>query len=93
MEVALLKAEQTPHDADLINAIFRTAHTIKGSAGLFGLDPVVSFTHHAENVLDKVRAGQLTLDQDLVVLFFEVCDHMRTLINHVAAGSQPGPGH
>lgn len=91
MEVALLKVEQTPHDADLINAIFRTAHTIKGSAGLFGLDPVVSFTHHAENVLDKVRAGQLTLAQDLVALFFEVCDHMRTLINHVAAGSQPGP--
>ena len=57
MEEALLRVEQSPDDADLINAIFRAAHTIKGSAGLFGLDHVVHFTHNAENILDRVRAG------------------------------------
>ena len=65
MEAALLQIEQSPDDADLINAIFRAAHTIKGSAGLFGLDHLVAFTHAAENVLDQVRAGELPMDDDL----------------------------
>lgn len=84
MEAALLQVEQSPDDADLINAIFRAAHTIKGSAGLFGLDHVVAFTHNAENVLDKVRSGSLQITADLVALFLEVRDHIGTLINDVA---------
>src|ERR1035437_3733778 len=89
MEDALLKVEQSPDDADLINAIFRAAHTIKGSAGLFGLDYVVTFTHNAENVLDRVRAGELRITAELVALFLEVCDHMGSLVDHVAEGSEP----
>jgi two-component system chemotaxis sensor kinase CheA len=89
MEDALLKVEQSPDDSDLINAIFRAAHTIKGSAGLFGLDHVVAFTHNAENVLDKVRAGEIAITGDLVALFLEVCDHMSALIDHVDAGGEP----
>jgi len=91
MEDALLKVEQSPDDADLINAIFRAAHTIKGSAGLFGLDHVVRFTHNAENVLDQVRAGKLPINGEIVALFLEVCDHMGTLINHVAASEEFPP--
>ena len=91
MEDALLKVEQSPDDADLINAIFRAAHTIKGSAGLFGLDHVVRFTHNAENVLDQVRAGKLPINGEIVALFLEVCDHMGTLINHVAASEDFPP--
>lgn len=87
MEEALLQAEQSPTDPDLIAAIFRAAHTIKGSAGLFGLDPVVKFTHVAESVLDQVRNGQLGLDSDLVALFLSVRDHLGTLLDRVAAGS------
>ena len=44
-------------DSETINAIFRAAHTIKGSAGLFGLDDIVAFTHKVESVLDQVRDG------------------------------------
>ena len=86
MEEALLRVEQSPEDEDLINAIFRAAHTIKGSAGLFGLDHVVAFTHNAENVLDKVRSGELSIDGDLVALFLKVCDHMGALVTDVEAG-------
>jgi two-component system chemotaxis sensor kinase CheA len=89
MEDALLKVEQSPNDADLINAIFRAAHTIKGSAGLFGFDHVVAFTHIAENVLDMVRSGKLRFTSELVALFLEVCDHMGALIDHVADGNEP----
>jgi two-component system chemotaxis sensor kinase CheA len=89
MEEALLKVEQSPDDADLINAIFRAAHTIKGSAGLFGLDHVVAFTHNAENVLDMVRAAELHITSELVALLLETCDHMGALIDHVEAGNAP----
>ncbi|RTL27717.1 MAG: chemotaxis protein CheA, partial [Burkholderiales bacterium] len=57
MEEALLIVEQQPDDEETINAIFRAAHTIKGSAGIFGMDAIVAFTHVAESVLDEVRKG------------------------------------
>ena len=66
LEDLLLQAEEGELDAESINAMFRSAHTIKGSAGLFGFDPIVAFTHVVENVLDKVREGALRLDPDLV---------------------------
>jgi len=89
MEEALLRIEQKPEDTDTINAIFRAAHTIKGSAGLFGLDHIVSFTHHAESVLDKVRSDELRINNELVAIFLSVCDHLGVLISHIAEGSDP----
>jgi two-component system chemotaxis sensor kinase CheA len=89
MEEALLQAEQSPDDPDLIAAIFRAAHTIKGSAGLFGLDHVVQFTHVAENVLDRVRNSQLSIDSALIALFLAVRDHLGSLLDQIAAGSEP----
>ncbi len=89
MEQALLQLEQAPADAELLNAIFRAAHTIKGSAGLFGLEHLVAFTHHAENVLDQVRGGQLQLSRDLVALLLQVRDHLAVLIDHVELGTAP----
>ena len=89
MEEALLRGEQAAADADTINAIFRAAHTIKGSAGLFGLDHIVRFTHVAESVLDRVRSGEIAMVGELVSLFLEVCDLLNQLIDGVAAGSAP----
>lgn len=80
MEDALLQLESAPNDADTINAIFRAAHTIKGSAGLFGLDLIVGFTHIAESVLDRIRNGELHFDETLTALFLQVGDHLGTLI-------------
>ncbi|MFA6014785.1 MAG: chemotaxis protein CheA [Gallionellaceae bacterium] len=90
MEASLLRIEQEPNDPDIINAIFRAAHTIKGSAGLFGLDYIVSFTHVAESVLDKVRSGELNIDADLAALLLDTSDHMGALVNHAANGEEPG---
>lgn len=86
MESALLRIEQTPDDVELINAIFRTAHTIKGSAGLFGLDYIVSFTHIAESVLDRVRTGELKIGTELVALLLSTGDHISALVDHTVAG-------
>jgi two-component system, chemotaxis family, sensor kinase CheA len=63
MEEGLLCLETQPDDAEAINAVFRAAHTIKGSSGLFGLDDIVAFTHKAENLLDRVRNNELALNE------------------------------
>ena len=89
MEDALLHLEHAPDDMDSINAIFRAAHTIKGSAGLFGLNFVVSFTHVAESVLDKVRSSELAITEPLIALLLDVCDHLGRLLGHVAETSLP----
>lgn len=86
MENALLSIEQNPDRDEAVNAIFRAAHTIKGSAGLFGLDHIVAFTHVVESVLDHVRDGQLEIDDELVVLLLSCCDHMGTLIAGIEDG-------
>lgn len=88
MESALLRIEQTPDDVELINAIFRTAHTIKGSAGLFGLDYIVSFTHVAESVLDRVRNAELKIESALVALLLSTGDHISALVDHTLTGGE-----
>lgn len=85
MEDSLLRLEVDPSDADTIGAIFRAAHTIKGSAGLFGLDPIVSFTHIVEDVLDRVRDGDVVIEANLIAVLLESGDHMLHLVNVVAA--------
>lgn len=86
METALLACEQSDPDAETVNAIFRVAHTIKGSAGLFGLDAIVSFTHVVEGVLDRVRAGKAGFTRKLATVLLGCRDHMQRLIDAVAAG-------
>lgn len=85
MEDSLLRLEDNPNDADTIGAIFRAAHTIKGSAGLFGLDPIISFTHIVEDVLDRVRDGDVVIEANLIAVLLESGDHMLHLVNVVAA--------
>ena len=84
MEDALLRVESGGGETEDINAIFRAAHTIKGSAGLFGFDYVVSFTHVVENLLDRVRNGELTMGSELVALLLDCGDHIRALVEHAA---------
>ncbi|WP_260954606.1 chemotaxis protein CheA [Pseudomonas citri] len=91
MEDALLYIENAPDDPDTINAIFRAAHTIKGSAGLFGLDDIVAFTHVAESVLDRVRDRQLHFDKALTALFLQVCDHIGVLVKLAADHTRAEP--
>lgn len=84
MEQSLLQLESEPGDQDAIGAIFRAAHTIKGSAGLFGLGPVVSFTHIVEDVLDRLRDGSVAVDARLIAVLLKCGDHMFELIDVVA---------
>lgn len=80
MEQILLKLETRPGDAELQNALFRCVHTVKGSAGMFGLDHVVDFTHVVENVLDRLRASEIELSRALANLLLRCRDHISLLV-------------
>jgi two-component system chemotaxis sensor kinase CheA len=86
MEAALLRVSEEADPEESINAIFRAAHTIKGSAGLFGLDTVVAFTHVVESLLEEVRSGTIALGETLIELLLACGDHIATLIDAVDAG-------
>ncbi|EGH71917.1 chemotaxis protein CheA [Pseudomonas syringae] len=85
MEESLLQLESEPGDLDAIGAVFRAAHTIKGSAGLFGLTPIVSFTHIVEDVLDRLREGSVSVNAELIAVLLKSGDHMLELIDVVAS--------
>ncbi|RFO97806.1 chemotaxis protein CheA [Rhodoferax lacus] len=80
IEALLLEIEESPNDRELLNSLFRCAHTVKGSAGLFGLDRVVEFTHHVETLLDHMREGRIVFNQAIGTLLLECNDQIRFLI-------------
>jgi two-component system chemotaxis sensor kinase CheA len=83
MEDALLHLENSPDDMEAINAVFRAAHTIKGTSGVFGFDDVVSFTHVAESLLDKIRDSEITINKQIIEVLLKSGDHMSALVNEV----------
>ena len=90
MEDGLLRLEQNPDDADNLKAIFRAAHTIKGGSGVVECHFIEAFTHKVENVLDKLRNGEIPVSGELSTVMLECCDHIGTLLDVLAAG-RPQP--
>ena len=85
-EQALLVMETTPDDSENLNAAFRAAHTIKGTAGLFGCDAVVVFTHEVETLLEGLRSGTLAVTDDISAALLEGRDQMGALLEEVRTG-------
>lgn len=88
MEEALLEIENDGYSSERVNAIFRAAHTIKGSAGLFGLESLINFTHVVESLLDQVRNGEVILDGAMLSLLLTCGDYIGTLISAVDQGTE-----
>lgn len=86
LEEGILEMEGQPPGGDAVNAIFRAAHTVKGSAGLFGLQHLVSFTHVVETVLGSVREGQLPVTAGLVSALLPCVDHISSMIEGIPEG-------
>jgi len=81
MEEILLRTETGDHTGEDMNALFRCAHTIKGSGGLFGLDELVRFTHVVENVLDRLRKTEILFSSDLISVLLESQDQISAIVN------------
>ncbi len=81
MNTILLDLENNTEDLNLLNEIFRIAHTIKGMAGTMGFTQVANVTHEMENVLHKVRNGEIPVTTTIVDVLFECFDMLEDHIN------------
>ncbi len=84
--------EDEADQKESLNAIFRAAHTIKGSAGLFKLQNIVIFTHVVESLLDQMRESEISIDDDIIALLLKCGDHIGelvTLVQHNNADLPP----
>ena len=91
VETFVLQLERNPDDVEGINAVFRAAHTIKGSAGVFGFSKVSHFVHDLETVLDRVRNGELTFDENMSSLVLKCRDHTNELIDWLETEGDDAP--
>jgi len=82
-EESLLRLETDPQDQHAINGLFRAVHTLKGSAGIFSLTPMVTLTHHLESLLMSVRDGERVLTLPLTSLMLNCMDELASMIEHV----------
>lgn len=80
LEGHLLSLESDPTNNEIISAVFRAMHTIKGSAGMFGFDEIANFTHKLENIFDMTRNGIIPITPELINLTLQARDHIRTLL-------------
>ena len=77
MERLLLELDVAAPSKDDLNAIFRTAHSIKGGAGTFGFTEITETTHILESLLDKLRTDKLKLRSEMVDVFLKACDVLK----------------
>ena len=83
MEAALLKLDLGAPDAELINTIFRVAHSIKGGSATFGFTEIASFTHSLETLLDELRSNKLQVTSATLDLLLKSVDAMRDMLRAV----------
>ena len=86
MESGLLELEQNPDNQDGINSIFRAAHTIKGASGVIECHFIEAFMHKVENLLDRLRNGEILVSSELTGVLLRSCDHLASLMDVLEAG-------
>jgi two-component system chemotaxis sensor kinase CheA len=80
MEQGLLDLLHDLGNMDLVNSVFRSLHTLKGSGAMFGFDKLAAFTHHCETAFDRVRKGEVPATDELISAVLATRDQMRALI-------------
>lgn len=86
----LLNLENNPSDTETVNAIFRVAHTLKGMAGTMGFTKMQKLTHTLENVLSEIRAGNLTVDSNMVDILFQSLDGLENYVEEITNTGSEG---
>jgi len=81
LELLLIGLDLEQPDTETLNGIFRAAHSIKGSSGMFGFDDLTAVTHELETLLDRIRCGQTALHADMIGVFLEARDVLQRLLD------------
>ncbi len=83
IEPLFVELEQKGQDQDMLNDIFRSMHTIKGAAGFLGFQPIVDLAHSAENIMKKLRDGEIPLNKQLMDALLKSVDMLRSLLEQL----------
>ncbi|MDA3732609.1 chemotaxis protein CheA [Niameybacter massiliensis] len=86
----LLNLEHTPDDAQILNEIFRVAHTLKGMAGTMGYVKMQKLTHNIENVLSDIRSGKIHVNSDMLDILFQCLDALENYVDEIVRTGQEG---
>lgn len=84
VETGLLKIDEAPLDPELINNIFRAVHSIKGTAGFFGLKKIVELSHAMENIFGEIRNKKMNITQEMIDLLLASNDCLKGMIENAA---------
>jgi len=90
LDEQLVSLEQQPDDMDMLNAVFRGFHTIKGGAGFLGIEPMVQLCHRSEDIFNLLRNGERTITPELMDAVLPVLDVLREQFEILSAGDMPG---
>ena len=88
----LVALETDPHNARLLDNIFRTIHTIKGTSGFFGFSKLGAVAHDGESLLGRLRDGELVLTQEIATALLKLVDAIRTILANVGDSGGEGTG-
>lgn len=91
LQEQLVSLENNPDDTELLNAIFRGFHTVKGGAGFLGLEPMVAVCHQSENTFDLLRNGKRQVNPELMDIILQAIDAINTMYEQTQAGEEQQP--
>jgi len=90
MNEILMILENSPEDLNLLNEIFRIAHTLKGMSGTMGYNNILNLTHEMENVLDDIRKGKIHINASVIDILFECFDELERYIDQIEKHNNDG---
>ncbi|EKN63904.1 chemotaxis protein CheA [Schinkia azotoformans] len=82
----LLALENDPNDMNIVNEVFRSAHTLKGMSATMGYEDLANLTHKMENVLDGIRNHKISVNSDILDVVFSSVDDLEAMVNDIASG-------
>lgn len=89
VESDIIVLEKDVSNSEILNEIFRSVHSIKGTAGFLGFDKVVNLSHASEELLNKLRKGDVEVNSDIIDVILHANDGLRELITSIAeSGSE-----
>src|SRR6056297_544236 len=86
----MLALEQDPRDAEVLSSVFRTIHTIKGTSGFFGFERLEKLAHVAENLLGRLREGELDRDEEIASALLDTGDTLRRMLGVIEDTGEEG---
>jgi len=83
VDTLFVELEAKGSDQEIVNKLFRSVHTIKGAAGFLGFQSIVDVAHNAENIMKKVREGEMSISRPLIDVILKSVDMLRLLLRHI----------